>query len=100
MIFICERDAFNNDWVRILPRQLKCSKTKELSLSLVVYEELRRDEEQNTFSKGVPGSNIFQFALEYSDRTTQCDVKCWTCFCRFTFNNKSNGIEFTILFFS
>lgn len=101
MIFICERDAFNNGWVRILLRQLKCSTVKELSLSCCLCnEELRRDEKQNTFSKGVPGTNIFQFALEYSDRSTQCDVKCWTFFCRFTFNNKSNGIEFAILFFS
>lgn len=75
MIFICERDAFNNGWVRILLHQLKCS-TANCSLSCCLCnEELRRDGKQNTFSKGVPGSNIFQFALEYSDRSTQCDVK-------------------------
>lgn len=33
MIFICERDAFNNGWVRILLHQLKCS-TANCSLSL------------------------------------------------------------------
>lgn len=63
------------------PVEIARQRKSSLSLSCCLCnEELRRDEKQNTFSKGVPGTNIFQFALEYSDRSTQCDVKCWTFF--------------------